>query len=222
LETLILKLYTYIDGIQALYPTPSVTSFTFSSYTNTGLGVSPCPSETFWIYPAIPIPLSSVSQGEWQVTGCTIASSRTTELRITAPSGIYAEFTVKYRYQTNSGWSTWTTLYGPTRNCAAGEDPYRIGAGNTGGVSVSQNQSSTVIYIQVNQTGQASLSTAPASSSSNIIRLYNNQGVLVRNFTSSEENIEINTSDLPNGIYYLHVFHDNSGNPYIRTLLINH
>ncbi|MDR1257804.1 MAG: matrixin family metalloprotease [Tannerellaceae bacterium] len=211
-----------IDGIQALYPTPPVTSFTFSSYTNTGLGVSSCPSEMFWIYPTIPIPLGSVLQGEWQVTGCAIASSGTTGLRITAPSGIYADFTVKYRYQTNSGWSTWTTLYGTTRNCAAGEDPYRIGASNTGDVSISQNQSSTVIYIQLNQTGQTSLSSASAGSSSNIIRLYNNQGILVRNFTSSEENIEINTSDLPNGIYYLHVFHDNSGNPYTGALLINH
>jgi hypothetical protein len=80
----------------------------------------------------------------------------------------------------------------------------------------------TVIYIPLEQTGQTSLSSVLASSSSNVIRFYNNQGVPVRNFTSSEENIEINTSDLPDGIYYLHVFHDNTGNPYVRTLLINH
>ncbi|GHT72902.1 hypothetical protein AGMMS50262_02970 [Bacteroidia bacterium] len=44
------------------------------------------------------------------------------------------------------------------------------------------------------------------------IRLYDNQGNLLRNNTSKGEKTVFNVSNLPNGIYYIHVY-DGSGNP---------
>jgi hypothetical protein len=104
---------------------PAVTSFTFSGYTQGGTQVSPCPNEYFYIYPDIPIPASQVLEKQWQVSGCTLLSSTNTSAYVKAPSNVYASFTVQYRYRNRCGWSPWSTVYGGTRNCAGGEEPYR-------------------------------------------------------------------------------------------------
>lgn len=206
-----------IAGLWTLYQPKPVTSFTFSSYTNVGLGVSPCPSETFFIYPELQCSSSSILQGDWQVTGCTITSSGSTWIQITAPSGIYAGFTVKYRYRTAGGWSTWSpTLNGSTRNCAGGEDPYSLPlpGGNSSNYSASPNPVNSVLTV--------TLGSFSSLSSSYNIKLYNANGVAVRQVTSQGENVELDVSTLPNGYYYLHIFSGNDPQPDMRIIIVQH
>jgi hypothetical protein len=199
----------------------------FIPYTNTGTMLSTCPSEQVYVYPAVLCEQGAVLQGEWQVSGCTVSTPTNTCGIVTAPSGIYASFTLKYRFRTGGGWSAWgPILYAGTRNCAAGEEPYSIGFGfgsSSSSSSIGISQSSAAIYIQLEQTEQqAGLRSASVSRPSSEIRLYNIYGTLVRTLTSQEGTAEINTSNLPDGIYFLYVFRGNAENPYIQTLRIKH
>ena len=54
------------------------------------------------------------------------------------------------------------------------------------------------------------------------IRLFNGQGNLVRQATTSGEEIQLNVSSLPNGYYYLHIYMDNENKPEIHKVIINH
>ncbi|GHU59067.1 hypothetical protein FACS189411_15460 [Bacteroidia bacterium] len=142
-------------------------------------------------------------EGQWQASGCTVNSSSNSYITITAPSTIYASFTLQYRYRNACGWSAWTPIYGSTRNCAAGEDPYRV----IGFSSIYPNPVSNVLNISIN-TGALSQSTPilrNASIPAYSIRLYNLQSILVRQTNIQGDNIELNVSDLPNGIYVIHV-----------------
>ena len=54
------------------------------------------------------------------------------------------------------------------------------------------------------------------------IRLFDSQGNMVRQFSSKEQKVEINVSNLKNGFYYLHV-HDDSGNKAeTKTIIVKH
>jgi hypothetical protein len=207
-----------INGIQALYyPPSSGTSFNFSNYQSGNL-LSPCPNEYVDIFPQLPYPASQISQYEWQVTNCTLISSGKESASVRFPSGIYADFTIKYRYKNGcyDTWSTWATITGRTRNCAAGEDPYSPApsGGSSGNYSASPNPVNDVLTV--------SLGLFSSSDSSYNIKLYNANGVAVRQATSQGENVYLNVSALPNGYYYLHIFNGNDPQPNMRTIIVQH
>jgi hypothetical protein len=54
------------------------------------------------------------------------------------------------------------------------------------------------------------------------VRLYNNAGSIVRQSTT-QNNIQLNVSNLPGGFYYLHVYDGaNNSKPAIKRILIKH
>jgi hypothetical protein len=55
------------------------------------------------------------------------------------------------------------------------------------------------------------------------IKLYNANGVLVRQTTSQGENVELDVSALPSGYYYLHIFNGSGDTqPDMRTIIVQH
>jgi hypothetical protein len=54
------------------------------------------------------------------------------------------------------------------------------------------------------------------------IRLYSEFGSIVKQSVSSEEQAELNVADLPEGIYYLHVYAGGNTQPDIHKIIIRH
>jgi hypothetical protein len=54
------------------------------------------------------------------------------------------------------------------------------------------------------------------------IRLYSEFGSIVKQSVSSEEQAELNVADLPDGIYYLHVYAGSNTRPDIHKIIIRH
>jgi hypothetical protein len=183
---------------------PAVTYFKVNDFVSTGQSF--CPSETATITPYFNIPSGSVLESQWQVNGCTLVTSSKDHVRITAPSGIYASFTVQYRYRNACGWSAWATMNGSTRNCAGGEEAYSATVPSDGhnNYSVSPNPANSTLSITLESDRTTNLSTKSISSSYSI-KFYDANGNLVKQATSQGENVELDVSSLPGGYYYLHI-----------------
>jgi hypothetical protein len=52
------------------------------------------------------------------------------------------------------------------------------------------------------------------------IRLYTHLGVLVRNISSFGEKVQLNVSNLPNGVYFLHILCGLDEKPEVITIVI--
>jgi hypothetical protein len=48
------------------------------------------------------------------------------------------------------------------------------------------------------------------------IRLYNIQGTLVKTSRSNGETVSLNVGNMPNGVYFLHIYNDIEKNPSIQ------
>jgi hypothetical protein len=53
------------------------------------------------------------------------------------------------------------------------------------------------------------------------IRLYNSHGNIVRQTTTTGDNIQFNVSNLPAGIYYLHIYDGTNETPEIQQIVID-
>jgi hypothetical protein len=54
------------------------------------------------------------------------------------------------------------------------------------------------------------------------VKLYNANGVIVKQAISQGENVEFNVSALPDGYYYLHIFKGSDPQPDMRTVIVRH
>jgi hypothetical protein len=96
-------------------------------------------------------------------------------------------------------------------------------------VSAYPNPASTTLNIEIDAQALAQ-SSAPATTSGKQlkqdktydIRLYDNQGTLLRNAKTKGGNIQFNVAGLPDGIYYLHIYDGVSGKPEIRQIVVEH
>jgi hypothetical protein len=203
--------YNRMYFVRPCTSSPAITRFIMNGYTDAMSSLSFCPNETNTVRPYFALACGTVLEGQWQASGCTVVESGKDYISVIAPSGLYAHFTVNYRYRNACGWSSWSTMSGSTRNCDAGEDPYRIA------FSVSQDSNNNIIYIQAEQEN-----LTLRSSVVNEIRLYNSNGGLVHNIKSDNKNVEINTSKLPNGLYFINIYSSNADMPYRQTIYIKH
>jgi hypothetical protein len=201
---------------------PSVSTFTFSNYTQGGTAVSPCINENLYIYPILSAGSGNVLQTEWQVNNCTLLSSANGYCQILSPSSIYTAFTVKYRYKNANGWSAWATVYGSTRNCAGGEDPYRAPAGYTiayphlvSGILIVGFDQETVTQVKASRQTIDQIFRLD-------VKLYNSLGILQRQAISSGENVIFDLSGLNNGIYVLHVYDGIADKPEVHKIIVSH
>ena len=88
------------------------------------------------------------------------------------------------------------------------------------------NPASTLLTVEVlddydslDLSSEASRSSAALSFE---IRLYDNKGYLVRQINTKDRVTQINTSDLPNGNYFLHIYEDGNDKPDIHQIIIAH
>jgi hypothetical protein len=84
------------------------------------------------------------------------------------------------------------------------------------------NPANDVINIVID-TKEASLfeSSKPAPASYDI-RLYDGQGIMRRKTNTVSKTTQFNVSDLPNGIYFIHVYDGVNSNPEIQKVLVTH
>ena len=81
------------------------------------------------------------------------------------------------------------------------------------GEAIAQTQS-----MQQTATDGKSLKTDPTYD----IRLYDGQGNLLRQTTTKGSKVEFNVANLPNGIYYLHIYDGISATPEIQQIMVEH
>jgi len=81
------------------------------------------------------------------------------------------------------------------------------------------NPTSNVVNIEV---GKSSSAKSQGSSLTYDVRLYDGQGNLLRNANSKGGTIQFNVSNLPNGVYYLHLFDGVSNMPEIHQIIVEH
>jgi hypothetical protein len=129
------------------------------------------------------------------------------------PASSSAPTTVlEVRAYNSCGWSEWTY----------------VGHVSTGqrslGSNVYPNPVSDILHVDI-QTSAATQnrSVAPQQPAATYdIRLYNGQGVIVRQATSKAGNLEINVSNLPNGFYYLHIYDGLNDKPEVQQIIVRH
>jgi len=72
------------------------------------------------------------------------------------------------------------------------------------------------------ETGSSSNTKAQGSSPTYDIRLYNGQGNIVRHQSNKGGTVQFNVSNLPNGIYYLHIYDGVSSKPEMQQIVVEH
>jgi hypothetical protein len=129
---------------------------------------------------------------------------------------------VEIRAHNSCGWSAWKSVTYISSPCSyysmtASPNPVNttLSVNITPGEDVLQNQSSQ------NQTVSSKGNAVPVNPVYGI-KLYNNTGSLVRQTISTTGNITLDVSNLPNGLYILHV-HDGADNPpQTQNIIISH
>jgi len=94
-------------------------------------------------------------------------------------------------------------------------------SGRGGSSSAYPNPVSDILHVIIGQQTIANAKTLNPNPTFDV-RLYNAQGNLLRNTTSKGENVEFNVSNLPNGIYYLHIDDGSSNRPEIQQIVVRH
>ena len=112
---------------------------------------------------------------------------------------------------------------------ACGPSSYSLILGASGGLMfVYPNPTSDIINIELNenevfQAGIVNQSPFGGNVKQDItydIRLYNGQGIMLRQATTKSSTVQFNVANLPAGIYYLHVYDGVSNTPEIKQILI--
>ncbi len=194
--------------------------------------LSPCPGAMVTCRPEFPENVGDILGFECQASNCTLLASGANIIKFQAPYGTRESFTLKIRYKNECGWSSWSNLRGTTRNCAGGEDPFKI---EDPSIALAYpNPTSNILNVEVGQVTQAAsmatqqqlptskvISATPVVTSYDI-RLYDGQGNLLRRTTSRGEKVEFNVANLPNGLYYLHIYDGVSEQPEMRQIVVQH
>ena len=79
-----------------------------------------------------------------------------------------------------------------------------------------------ILYIDIINNNLSLEKTSSADDNSFDIRLYNIQGVQVKNAKSNGEQISIDVSNLIDGNYFLHIYKSGQKNPVIQKVIIQH
>lgn len=111
-----------------------------------------------------------------------------------------------------------TNAHGVGEYCVRGLTVY-----NTNGYSATKvypNPATDV--LNVNLQSSSDMQTFSANKTTYQIRLFSGKGTLVKQTSTSGEEIQLNVSNLPNGYYYLHIYTDNENKPEIHKVIINH
>lgn len=111
-----------------------------------------------------------------------------------------------------------TNAHGVGEYCVRGLTVY-----NTTGYSATKvypNPATDVLNVTLQSSDMQTFSVKNKSACQ--IRLFSGQGNLVRQASTSGEEIQLNVSNLPNGYYFLHIYMDNENKPEIHKVFIDH
>jgi len=194
------------------------TSFNYGYITDF---VSTCPGEPISLTPDIPAGLGTVYEYKIQTTGVSAqVSSSTGVITFTAPTTIRATFKILFCYRTSCGWSVWKTLYGSVRDCDAGEDPWKSPGQVDKSSFVYPSPVSHILNIDVSQ---ATNTNTHNTNTIYDIRLYSLMGSQVRQTSTNSGTVaQIDVSNLPDGIYFLHIYNGISSTPMVHRIIVKH
>jgi hypothetical protein len=200
----------------------SGTSFNYGYITTF---VPTCPSEPISLAPDKPTNVGTILGYEISATGVSAqVNSSTGEITFTAPNTVRATFSISFRYKNSCGWSSWQILSGSVRDCAAGEDPWKVPGqvdkSSSPVSSVYPNSVSDVLNIDVSPAAHANARSANTVYDIRLFNMFGSQ--LLQTSTNSSTVAQLNVSNLPNGIYYLHIFDGVSSTPEVHKVVVKH
>jgi hypothetical protein len=174
--------------------------------------------------------VAGIDQYQWELTqgsGWTIIQHPFTEsgkpymykVRVTKDSGGSSQAIVRGRPHSCAGWADeWIPIFLPLTSSYSMSASLGLG-GTT--LIVQIDTDSEAYEAAISQSGSG-VSTGVTSQPVFTVRLYNSQGVLVRQTTAQAGTVSLDVGNLPNGFYILQV-HDGSANPpQTQNILISH
>ena len=83
------------------------------------------------------------------------------------------------------------------------------------------------LYINIAEPESNALNAASSGQQQSVsgsyeLRLFNIQGMLVRSLRVSDKQTSMDVSGLPDGNYFLHIYHDGLKDPEIHKIVISH
>jgi hypothetical protein len=103
-----------------------------------------------------------------------------------------------------------------------GRASINVNASNSGYFSTYPNPASNILNVEINAQAPTTNAKQLTPNSTCDIRLYDNQGNLLRNAKTRGGSIQFNVASLPNGIYYLHIYDGVNASPEMRQIVVEH
>ena len=83
------------------------------------------------------------------------------------------------------------------------------------------NPTNGVLYVEIDsETAHAMLSADARNNLTFDVRLYNNQGNLLRQQQTKGDTVEFNVQNLPIGVYYVHVYDGVNSTPEMQQVIV--
>jgi len=202
-------LYLLIEGQDGLYPP----GWYITNY------ITACPLQFIALYPKYNEPTGVLEfQGQSSnISGIKFTSPTSITFKTTAKVGAMVSFDIRYR--NTCGWSSsWAKIDIENVNCSKSPvlEEYKW--------KVYPNPTDNMLHIE-----QDTEAFDQSTSDKNVktpttydIRLYDGQGNLLRQQTTKGGTILFNVSNLPDGIYYLHIYDGVNSTPEIHQIMVEH
>jgi len=180
--------------------------------------ISVCLGEMLSLLPQLPpnVPYEGIIEYEYVYSGTLIAFGYNNYgvCTFVVPYSVGSTFSIQYRRRNACGWSSWSTIInGIVTNCS------KSPSGNGTIFIVYPNPTNGILNVEIDP------NNINQSKSTNMVTTYNIflfdiQGNLVRNIQTKTEKVQFDVSNLPAGMYYLHIYDGVSGNPEMHPIMI--
>jgi hypothetical protein len=131
---------------------------------------------------------------------------------------------IRYRAHNACGWDDdWTPVIIPGYPYySASAYPNPVNSTLTVDIAVDQEMLAATLEALAASSLQSSFSSALSQNPTFSIKLYDNNGTLVKQITSAEGTVTLDVSRLPSGTYFLHVHDGTESEPVTQTVIVSH
>lgn len=181
--------------------------------------VCPCDIMTLAPYPT-DLRLRGVLEFEFQNSGnfqSFTGRSNDGQMTMVVPCIVGTTFWIKYRYRNSCGWSAWYTITGSVQNlasCKCYKSPVPP-PGNT--FKAYPNPTSDFLNVELNDPNRTAKQNPTYE-----VRLYDSLGNLKRNTQTNGVKVEFNMTNLPDGVYLLHIYDNESDTTEVHKIIVEH